>query len=355
MLNYKGIPCPVCNVRFNDDDDIVVCPDCGAPYHRECYSQKGKCIFPDLHASGTPWEPEKAEDGEAEAPHDSTYEIKDLECPKCGALNAHSALYCNHCGAPLKMGANPGYNTYNNPQNQGPIPGGRPTGTYGGMYGVQFDPFDPMGGVDPAEAMEDDITYGEASKLVQINTRYYMQQFKRIKMTGKSRFNFCAFVCSGPWMLYRKMYKKGIILTSLMFILYLARILLSNLVYTPMIEDILNSLGYDVNYMSYTELYSALASSDFISAVASRPGIMIASAATILCTVGMFVIMIICGIKGNKMYLEHTSATIRQMKGSTDNSIQYDEQLKVNGGTNTIVALVLLICYIVLQNITLFL
>ena len=31
MANYTGVKCPVCNKRFTEDDDIVVCPVCGAP------------------------------------------------------------------------------------------------------------------------------------------------------------------------------------------------------------------------------------------------------------------------------------------------------------------------------------
>ena len=36
---YSGLCCPVCKVKFKDDDDIVVCPACGAPHHRSCYNQ----------------------------------------------------------------------------------------------------------------------------------------------------------------------------------------------------------------------------------------------------------------------------------------------------------------------------
>ena len=31
LANYTGARCPVCNKRFTDNDDIVVCPVCGAP------------------------------------------------------------------------------------------------------------------------------------------------------------------------------------------------------------------------------------------------------------------------------------------------------------------------------------
>ena len=51
-MNYKNKQCPVCKNLFKDSDDIVVCPDCGAPYHRECYNETKKCIYEDKHGNG---------------------------------------------------------------------------------------------------------------------------------------------------------------------------------------------------------------------------------------------------------------------------------------------------------------
>ena len=31
-MRYTGETCPVCNQVFQEDDDIVVCPDCGTPH-----------------------------------------------------------------------------------------------------------------------------------------------------------------------------------------------------------------------------------------------------------------------------------------------------------------------------------
>ena len=43
-MKYTGIPCAACNKPFEDGDDIVVCPECGTPYHRACYKELGHCI-----------------------------------------------------------------------------------------------------------------------------------------------------------------------------------------------------------------------------------------------------------------------------------------------------------------------
>lgn len=58
---YIGQQCTSCHELFNKNDDIVVCPDCGSPYHRECYKNEGKCLNVELHEKGTEWQPEKRE------------------------------------------------------------------------------------------------------------------------------------------------------------------------------------------------------------------------------------------------------------------------------------------------------
>ena len=51
-MDYTGIKCPVCGKAFTKQDDVVVCPECGAPYHRECYRNTGHCIFLEKHEKG---------------------------------------------------------------------------------------------------------------------------------------------------------------------------------------------------------------------------------------------------------------------------------------------------------------
>lgn len=49
MSRFEGKICPVCSGRFNDGDDIVVCPVCGTAHHRECYFKMGECAFELYH------------------------------------------------------------------------------------------------------------------------------------------------------------------------------------------------------------------------------------------------------------------------------------------------------------------
>ena len=62
MANYNGSKCIVCNMEFNDSDDIVVCPECGTPYHRDCYKQVGECINTELHDNGISWNQKKRDE-----------------------------------------------------------------------------------------------------------------------------------------------------------------------------------------------------------------------------------------------------------------------------------------------------
>ena len=52
MPKYYGCPCEGCVKPLTLQDDIVVCPDCGAPYHRTCYEKMGLCIHAPAHGAG---------------------------------------------------------------------------------------------------------------------------------------------------------------------------------------------------------------------------------------------------------------------------------------------------------------
>lgn len=49
MVLYENKKCPVCKEVFKEDDDIVTCPVCGTPHHRECYKSLNHCANQDLH------------------------------------------------------------------------------------------------------------------------------------------------------------------------------------------------------------------------------------------------------------------------------------------------------------------
>ncbi len=88
MPKYYGCPCEGCGKPLTLQDDIVVCPDCGAPYHRVCYEKLGQCIHRPAHAAGYEWK--------------FPYEESQLRtCPSCGERTLRDEETCRCCGAVL--------------------------------------------------------------------------------------------------------------------------------------------------------------------------------------------------------------------------------------------------------------
>lgn len=340
MLDYTGIKCPVCGKPFRSGDDIVVCPECGAPYHRACYQEKGSCIFEDLHKEGKDWKPP-----EEPKPADPRAEIKDQECPVCGTLNAHSALYCNRCGAPLKGEASYGGQQAPPPPTWNSAPQQR-TG-FGGA--VPPFAFDPMGGVSPAEELDPGVTFGDASKLVKQNTGYYMPVFRYIKNTRHNKFNFTAFLFSGAWMLYRKQYKYGAIITVLMFLLYLGYLCANFFVATPLMLDLMEQVGADISQTLNLTNDQLLAITQIMM---DQPLLYLQLSLPMLCLAVMLGVMIFVGVRGNKMYMRHCIRTAHRARASEGD---YSAALDAKGGVNVAIAICLLVCYLIVANIPLWL
>ena len=336
MLDYTGIKCPVCGKPFRAEDDIVVCPECGAPYHRACYQEKGSCVFQDLHQQGKSWEPP-----EPPQPADPRAEIKDQECPVCGTLNAHSALYCNRCGASLKE----------EPSRQ-PPPSWDSASQQRSGFGGAVPPFafDPMGGVSPAEELDPGVTFGDASKLVKQNTGYYMPVFRYIKMTGRNKFSFTAFLFSGAWMLYRKQYKYGAIVTALMFALYIGYLCANFFVATPLMLGLMEEVGADLTQTMALTNDQLLAITQILM---ERPVLYLLLSLPMLCLGVMLGVMLFVGVRGNKMYMRHCVRTAHAVKapGAGDVSAALDER----GGVNVPIAVCLFVCYLIVVNIPLWL
>lgn len=66
MIQYVGKACESCKKAFDENEQIVYCPQCGAPMHRECWEEKGGCPYSDRHSSGFKWAPPAAEVWKAE-------------------------------------------------------------------------------------------------------------------------------------------------------------------------------------------------------------------------------------------------------------------------------------------------
>ena len=95
-MRYENEPCTACGQALQPEiDDVVVCPDCGAPLHRHCWKETGACPYAAQHGEGFAWSPtvappEPEQAGEGEHPG--------IICPTCGENCPPDAASCDNCG-----------------------------------------------------------------------------------------------------------------------------------------------------------------------------------------------------------------------------------------------------------------
>ena len=183
MFYYNKV-CDGCSEQLLEGEDIVVCPECGTPQHRECYKKNNECVNAHLHAEGFDWraanpEPEKKEN--------------DVEKP-----------LENEAEAPVRESRTADFSS---PEEIPDIP--FPEVPFEGVYlnGQTFGANEDVGGATVSEV----VTY------TQINSRHYLK--KLIKNKHKKSFflswNWGACLFGPAWFFYRKLYKAGAVLLAL--------------------------------------------------------------------------------------------------------------------------------------------
>ncbi|TCL43547.1 RING finger protein [Harryflintia acetispora] len=241
MSKYTGVKCPICEQKFTDGDDIVVCPVCGTPYHRTCYQKAGSCVNQKLHETHTEW----SEQG-ARAQEETKYDASlPLRCPKCGTVNPSDGIFCQICGSRLGEGSGP--HAQNPTQNPDPI---------------TLNPFTtPYGGVSPDEEI-DGVSVRDIALYVGENSHYFIPKFKSFSGGGRhSTWNWPAFLFRGYYFLYRKMYGLGVALLLITAAIGLPALLInlalaSQLYNLPLISmapatfDLLNKLRFAGSLLS---------------------------------------------------------------------------------------------------------
>ena len=207
-LNTEGVSCVRCHAYLFPEDDIVYCPVCGAPHHRECYTQLGHCALEEFHGTDRQYDKVKAREAEqnaAEMPNTGENAEGLITCQMCHEKYDFALNACPKCGAPNIAKA-----------------------------GGSFVNFDFLGGVPADYDIGDGITADEAKRFVAANTPRYIPKFAVLNAKNKLSWNWLAFLFPCGWMLSRKMYKNGIIAGLLTVI--------SSLFYLPFMNAI-NNLG----------------------------------------------------------------------------------------------------------------
>ncbi|MCQ2449466.1 MAG: DUF2628 domain-containing protein [Clostridia bacterium] len=278
-FQYEGQKCPVCHAYLFEEDDIVCCPDCGAPHHRDCYGTIGHCALEDTHGT----EQQYHTHTEEHQPVDSAEQTSNDEiarCQMCGEEYERTARSCPRCGAP------------NFAQMNG--------------YGV----FDFLGGVPAELDLGEGVTADEAKRFVMANTTRYIPKFAEMKNGKKTSWNWLAFLFPCGWFCSRKMYRNGI-LAGLMQVAF---------------QLLLQPLGNLLNQTASQDGRSAMQLMQQI--VSSNFGV------AAFAFVGAFLLLIfhlLMGLFGDYIYSKHVIAQVNSIKEESEDA---DEDYHRLGGVN---------------------
>lgn len=285
VSKYIGQQCTSCRTVFTENDDIVVCPECGSPYHRECYKNEGGCVNTVLHDGRGEWQPK-------ELPKPPK---QDIICPNCGNKNPPDARDCAVCRLPLENREN---TWQSRPNGQGAEQQGAPNTS----NIPNLPPFLSIRTITPGMEI-DENTAGEYSSYVGMRFFYFIPKFQRFAKThSKVSFNLSAFFFKYLWFFYRKMPIPGIIAGTIS--------LISS--FTTLIEYGAAMLG------GYNTLVD-------------DPRFRTLSALSALVSWGL---SLFCGMFGDYLYYKKAKKDIAAVKSETSDSSYRNAELQRRGGTS---------------------
>ncbi len=337
MPKYIGQSCTSCQEKFTEQDDIVVCPDCGSPYHRECYKKEGKCINNELHTSGESWKPQvinpeipksinistenidnsnniNATNEETGGSYQEEYQKK--ICHVCGNDNDHDDLFCAKCGSRLVSDANgsedrknicPVCKLENRPNDVFCVRCGAPLDMEKATSQTAFGGFGYRQRITP-ESDVDGNTVDDYTRYVGPRFFYFVPKFLNFSKFGsKLSFNISAFIFPHIYFLYRKMYLPGII---------------------TMILTILLNIPVIISQMSMSQLLPT-------SVAESETFILFYYACSVISSVLSFA----CGFFANWIYYKKAKSDIDNIKSTILEPGKQKLEIASKGGTSMVAVL----------------
>lgn len=285
MPNYLEQECPICHRPFQKDDDVVVCPECGAPYHRNCWQSSGQCIFRDKHGTPEQWQPKPSRDDE-----------DTVVCGNCGTVNSKGSDTCSKCGRKLES-----------PENS-PRPDN-----------LSVSIAKPNGASkSTAFSHETDTAAADKATFIGRNSEYYLPRFDLIeRQNNRFSWNWCAAFFPVEWLLYRKMYKKFVIVFLLMLLISLPSVYIFGLSYQALIG---NNDAYET-FLSGGQL----------------PAVQAPFFVTILSNAASTLMLLLRGalaLTANSLYYTHVSKCVDKIKQGNTDPLYYRYVLSRKGGTN---------------------
>lgn len=297
-MRYSSENCPYCGVAFDENDDVVVCPDCGTPHHRACWRAHSQCAHTEKHAEGFVWQKVAAPEPEPEKPaEDPGKKSLDIVCPDCGKVSPNGTLRCPDCGALLipfnPMGGEP------------PI--------------AQFMP-----GFDPNEQIGR-LKSGDIALYCRVSGARYIKAFKKLNEKKKFSWNWGAAFFAPYWFFYRKLYKPGAVFIALFVAVSLWLMPASAEFY-----EAYDNVAIEVQRLIEEEGENA-AMAAFEESV---PQLQAAMQPMLLPMLIQLLLHIVAAFVADKLYFKKAKADILQVKAKNLDARNFQIELFKKGGTS---------------------
>lgn len=344
---YMNIECPVCGEKFTEQDDVVVCPVCGTPHHRDCWKANGGCKNEALHNEGYIWQHPLA--GNDTASHEDF-----KTCPRCGEKNAVYEPICTRCGERLKANRQTIHDVM--PPFQPPI------GEQNGDYTTAPNPnnFSPYQNVYAADARTvygddakiEDISVTEIAEYVQKDSTKYIGKFLTMEEKNtKLNWNWSAGIFSVFWYFYRKMMGVGFAVLALL----LSAMMLSSVIpvsiynkYQPEVyEQYENDVNALVEQMESIRESGALTESveDYYASMFNILFSPIQVSSFVMFAALTLIINITFGFFSNYLYRKKVLKDIRAIRQIASDSMTYHIYIRQRGGVSVINAIMPIVIY----------
>ncbi len=322
MAKHTGQPCFTCGETLLENDDIVVCPDCGTPYHRTCWKKNNCCINTKLHESGESWKPTAAVSETQE------------KCPNCGTPNAPEELHCVNCGAALhepQQTRVPSWESAANDSKSKPSHSetlrSRLEETAGQMH--MNDTYCGMNQEDTLGGER----LGDVADFVEHNTLYYLPKFRRFHDSGRHiSFNFPCLFFPQLYFANRKMWLFALLLTAVMTFLQVPQIALT---LQETLPDMITSFqNPDSTMLSpfYADANMTAVLQNMLDKLNAWENI-VYNAATI-CNYARIFVEICLGLLGNYIYYRFVLKRVHKIRSENLPDHTRRTRLRMQGGTN---------------------
>ena len=267
-MRFEDIKCDGCGHTFEKNDDIVVCPVCGTPQHRECWEKAEGCINKDKHAEGFEWKMPETKKAKLMPPSEKA---------KSETEPTPSMVFDENIGRDV-----PDFN-----------------------YIVESRVQSLAPGISEEQRKEQLCGHNLSDVIAFIgnNASSYVNKFRKKEHARKNTFNFGAFFFCPIWFFFRRLYKEGIIYLALTLCLTMLMAGPSES-YMTLLDSIMASGIENITEAQYNEL-------------------MTASAPILIYGILNIVIKLIAGLTGDRMYYRYcrdSLTQINELKRTADNT-----------------------------------